>query len=170
MRTPVGVAIAPSSWAPPAYSFSPRDAVAGDSGPGQPDRTHACEQHRPVRAPARLQLANSGTSCCRDDQGKSWQPAALSVQRQALITQVVFATESVGMAVGHEGWILRTEDGGQSWREQAFDQQNGEPLMSAARLPSGRWIAVGAFGRSLRSDDDGKTWQRFRSQASRTST
>lgn len=65
----------------------------------------------------------------------------------------------VGLALGHEGWILRSTDGGLSWEESAFEKANGEPLMSAARLPSGEWLAVGAFGRVLRSVDDGKSWQ-----------
>ncbi|MBS0555095.1 MAG: glycosyl hydrolase, partial [Proteobacteria bacterium] len=64
-----------------------------------------------------------------------------------------------GLALGQEGWILRTDDGGQSWTETAFTEKNGEPLMSAARLPNGDWLAVGAFGQVLRSIDDRNTWQ-----------
>lgn len=93
------------------------------------------------------------------DQGKDWQSAALSQDRQALITQVVFASDGLrGLAVGHEGWILRTTDGGLSWTEVAFDEKNGEPLMSVANLQGQRWLAVGAFGRALQSQDDGQTW------------
>ncbi|WP_404302893.1 WD40/YVTN/BNR-like repeat-containing protein [Alicycliphilus denitrificans] len=96
------------------------------------------------------------------DQGKDWQPAKLSQDRQALITQVVFASDGLrGLAVGHEGWILRTTDGGQSWAEVAFDEKNGEPLMSAANLQGQRWLAVGSFGRALLSPDDGQTWAPF---------
>ncbi|WP_367065487.1 YCF48-related protein [Oryzisolibacter sp. LB2S] len=94
------------------------------------------------------------------DQGKNWTPAKLSQDRQALITQVVFAHDGLrGLAVGHEGWILRTTDGGLNWTEVAFDEKNGEPIMSAANLHDDRWLAVGAFGRALQSQDDGKTWQ-----------
>lgn len=96
------------------------------------------------------------------DEGKNWTPATVSKDRQALITQVTFAKDGLhGLAVGHEGWILRSEDGGLSWSEVAFDEQNGEPLMSAAQLGANTWLAVGAFGRALRSDDDGKTWQSY---------
>lgn len=95
------------------------------------------------------------------DGGNRWSDARVNVQRQALINQIVFSTNKVGIAVGHEGWILRTEDGGESWQEVAFDTKKGEPLMSVACVGAGKWIAVGAFGRALRSDDDGKTWQRF---------
>lgn len=93
------------------------------------------------------------------DQGKSWQQATVSQDRQALITQVVFASDGLrGLAVGHEGWILRTTDGGLSWTEVAFDEKNGEPIMSAANVQGERWLAVGAFGRALQSQDDGRTW------------
>ena len=65
------------------------------------------------------------------DQGQSWHLSALSQDRQALITQVVFASDGLrGLAVGHEGWILRTTDGGLNWQEVAFDEKNGEPYMS----------------------------------------
>jgi len=93
------------------------------------------------------------------DQGKDWKVAKLSQDRQALITQVVFASDGLrGLAVGHEGWILRTTDGGLSWTEAAFDEKNGEPIMSAANVQGERWLAVGSFGRALQSQDDGKTW------------
>ncbi|MEO7161051.1 MAG: YCF48-related protein [Polaromonas sp.] len=93
------------------------------------------------------------------DQGKDWKRAKVSADRQALINQISFAPDGLhGMAVGHEGWILRTSDGGLSWQEVAFDEKNGEPLMSVAYLPSGAWIAVGAFGRALRSDAQGEHW------------
>ncbi len=93
------------------------------------------------------------------DQGKNWTRAKVSNDREALINQISFAPDGLhGIAVGHEGWILRTTDGGLSWKEVAFEEKNGEPLMSVARLPSGAWIAVGAFGKALRSDDDGEHW------------
>ncbi|RFO96122.1 glycosyl hydrolase [Rhodoferax lacus] len=103
-----------------------------------------------------------GTVLYSTNQGRDWQRAAMPVQRQALINQISFAGDGLtGMAVGHEGWILRTTDGGLSWEEVAFDEQNGEPLMGVGRLPSGSWIVVGAFGRALRSDDAGNSWQRL---------
>ena len=100
-----------------------------------------------------------GTLLYSTDQGKHWQRAKVAPERQALINQISFAPDGLhGLAVGHEGWILRTGDGGLTWQEVAFEEKNGEPLMSVARLPSGAWIAVGAFGRALRSDDQGTHW------------
>jgi len=100
------------------------------------------------------------------DGGQTWSKAKVSKERYALINQIYFAPGGLeGMAVGHEGWILRTRDGGRSWDEVAFEEKNGEPLMSIARLPSGTWLAVGAFGRALRSDD-GTRWERLELPAS----
>ena len=100
-----------------------------------------------------------GTLLLSPDQGKDWQRASVSNNRQALLNQISFASDGLdGMAVGHEGWILHTLDGGKSWKEVAFEEKNGEPLMSIARIPSEAWIAVGAFGRAIRSNDDGASW------------
>jgi photosystem II stability/assembly factor-like uncharacterized protein len=101
-----------------------------------------------------------GTVLYSTNQGHEWQRAALPVERQALLNQISFGSDGLtGMAVGHEGWILRTTDGGMSWKEVAFDEKNGEPLMSVGQLPSGAWLVVGAFGRALRSFDAGNSWQ-----------
>lgn len=97
-----------------------------------------------------------------DDQGAKWNLAKLDQDRQALLVDVEFAADKkTGFAVGHEGWILRTQDGGSSWQEMAFDAKNGEPLMSISRLPSGHWATVGAFGRAMVTKDEGKTWERM---------
>jgi photosystem II stability/assembly factor-like uncharacterized protein len=102
-----------------------------------------------------------GTLLFSADDGRSWQRARVSAERQALITQVLFDKDGRhGLAVGHEGWILRSEDGGLNWSELHFDDGHGEPLMGIAQLPAGRMLAVGAFGRMLRSDDQGRSWQR----------
>lgn len=92
------------------------------------------------------------------NRGQSWTPATLSVSRQALINRLVFADDTRGLALGHEGWILRTVDGGRNWKEVAFQAEGGEPLFDAAHLPSGDWLVVGAFGRVLRSRDGGLSW------------
>lgn len=167
MRTPVGVAVAAVVMAAAAYAFSPR-AVRPTTDTARPiDRMHV----NSIAATRAGHVAGGefGQLMLTADQGRHWRAAALSAQRQALITQVAFAAgpganasgNPTGIAVGHEGWILRSEDGGQRWREQAFDQENGEPLMGVASLAPGRWVAVGAFGRALASHDDGRTWRRL---------
>src|SRR5450830_1914471 len=157
MRTSVGVAVAAIVMMATAYSYSPRASVPSKATVNDATRMQV---NALVRTPAGLLAGGElGKIFISEDQGLSWWPTRLSVQRQALITQIKFASNGTGIAVGHEGWILRSVDGGKSWQEQHFDDQRGEPLMSAARLPSGRWMAVGAFGRVLQSADDGKTWQ-----------
>ena len=95
-----------------------------------------------------------------DDQGSTWRQTEIDTQRHALITRMVFTEEGrLGLAIGHEGWVLRTTDGGEHWQEVAFDDAFGEPLMDLARLPSGEWLAIGAFGLVLRSTDEGLTWE-----------
>lgn len=167
MRTPVGVAVAAVVMAAAAYAFSPR-AVHPSTDTARPiERMHV--NSIAVSRAGHVAGGEFGQLMLSADQGRHWRPAVLSAQRQALITQVAFAGPDAGVgsghptgiAVGHEGWILRSEDGGQRWREQAFDQENGEPLMGVASLAPGRWVAVGAFGRALSSDDDGKTWRRL---------
>lgn len=97
-----------------------------------------------------------------DDQGTKWNLAKVDKDRQALLVDVQFsADQKTGFAVGHEGWILRTQDGGSTWQEMAFDEKNGEPLMSITQLPSGDWITVGAFGRAMLSKDQGQSWERL---------
>lgn len=91
------------------------------------------------------------------DQGQSWTPASLSQQRYALLTRLHFKDGQTGLAIGHEGWILRTNDGGLNWQEVAFNP-GGEPLLGIHLLPSGAWVAFGAFGQALISRDDGNSW------------
>lgn len=159
MRTPIGVAMAILVACAAAYSFSPRPTLPLETTRIAVDRMHL---NALARSKTGLVAGGElGTLLFSPDEGRTWQPASVTPQRHALITQIVFISDLVGLAVGHEGWILRSEDGGRRWNEIAFDQKNGEPLMSIAELPSGRWLAVGAFGRILQSADQGKTWDRL---------
>jgi photosystem II stability/assembly factor-like uncharacterized protein len=91
------------------------------------------------------------------DNGKSWTRAELSHHRHALITRTRFRDGLNGLAIGHEGWILRTEDGGNSWQETHFEPGT-EPLLGLGMLADRQWMAVGAFGLTLVSNDDGISW------------
>lgn len=157
MRTTVGITMAALMALGAAQAFAPRATP-----PLAATRLAVERLHLNTLASSRAGLVAGGelgTLLFSTDQGRHWQRASVTSDRQALINQIGFAPDGLqGMAVGHEGWILRTADGGLSWQEVAFDAQNGEPLMSVARLPSGAWIAVGAFGRALRSDDQGARW------------
>lgn len=157
MRILVGLTVTALTAAAAAYAFSPRGTP-----PLQPTRVAVERLHinTLARSPAGIVAGGeAGHLLYSADQGKHWRDAGVASQRHALVTQIVFAGNT-GIAVGHEGWVLRSEDGGATWREAAFDTDGGEPLMSVARLPAGQWLAVGAFGRVMRSDDDGRHWRR----------
>lgn len=158
MRTVVGLAMAAIMAAAASYAFSPRPTPA--LAPSTLPVGHMNIDSLARSAAGLVAAGELGTIVVSRDSGGHWMPATLDNSRQALITQVVFATDGRhGLAVGHEGWILRTVDGGLNWKETHFDATNGAPLMSVATLSPGCWIAVGAFGRALRSDDDGVTWR-----------
>lgn len=92
------------------------------------------------------------------DAGQQWSEAAVSPQRGSTLTQVFFANPALGLAVGHDNWILRSEDAGQSWKEANFDGEAGSALMSVWGNVGGPFFAVGSFGGFLVSTDLGKTW------------
>lgn len=160
MRTLIGVAMAALMALAAAQAFAPRATPALAASRLATERLHL---NTLARSRAGLLAAGElGTLLYSTNEGREWQRAGLRQERQALINQIGIAADGLtGVAVGHEGWILRTSDGGLSWQEVAFDEKNGEPLMSVGQLPSGAWIAVGAFGRALRSDDAGQTWRRL---------
>lgn len=158
MRTAVGVAMAALTALAAVQAFAPRATP-----PLAATRLAVNQIHLNSLVQSKVGLVAAGELghiLVSRDNGKTWQVAEQSQQRQALINQVVFDQDGLtGMAVGHEGWILGTHDGGLTWKELAFQEQNGEPFMSVAKLPFGRWIAVGAFRRAVQSDDGGKTWE-----------
>ncbi len=158
MRTPVGLTMAALMALAAIQAFAPRETPALAV-----TRLAVEKLHLNTLAHSKAGLITAGelgTVLYSTNQGHEWQRAALPVERQALLNQISFGSDGLtGMAVGHEGWILRTSDGGLSWKEVAFDEKNGEPLMSVGQLPSGAWLVVGAFGRALRSIDGGNSWQ-----------
>lgn len=157
MRILVGLTATALTAAAAAYAFSPRSTP-----PLQPTRVAVERMHINTLASSTSGLVAGGEAghiLFSADQGRQWHDASMAAQRNALITQIVFAG-GTGIAVGHEGWILRSENGGANWQEVTFDANGGEPLMSVARLPAGQWLAVGAFGRVMRSDDDGRHWHK----------
>ena len=158
MRTPVGLAVAVLMGLGALQAFSHRETPPLAATQLAVDRMQLNTLNQ---SKAGLVAGGElGTMLYSTDLGKHWLPAKVSNNRQALVNQISFAPDGMeGMAVGHEGWILRTTDGGLNWQEVAFDEKNGEPLMGIARIPSGAWIAVGAFGRALRSNDQGATWE-----------
>jgi len=158
VKTAVGIGAAALVAFASALAFAPRTPppLAPSSIGVEGSHFNAIDQ-----VGSRLLTAGAmGEILYSDDQGAHWALAKLNQDRQALLVSMAFAPDhKTGLAVGHEGWILRTKDGGSSWEEVAFTKENGEPLMSVARLPSGDWITVGAFGKAMVSKDGGQNWQ-----------
>lgn len=139
-----------------------------------------------ARAGSRLvAVGERGVIALSDDQGGRWRqvPCPVSVT----LTQVRFADERHGVAVGHAGTVLATSDGGQTWQRRldgtrlaqlalASAQASGDParVREAERLVADgpdkplldvlvqgpqRWLVVGAYGVALHTEDGGQRWQ-----------
>jgi photosystem II stability/assembly factor-like uncharacterized protein len=62
------------------------------------------------------------------------------------------------LAVGHDGWILRSVDSGSSWQEMRHDSDLGEPLLGIWTGGGDNVLAFGSFGKFYQSVDAGQTW------------
>ncbi len=97
--------------------------------------------------------------------GETWVQAPTPVR--AYLTAVDFADENNGMAVGHDGTILRTRDGGRSWVLQNFEpgedpeQDSDEPFLDVLMLNTKEAWAVGAYSKMYRTTNGGETWEDF---------
>lgn len=80
------------------------------------------------------------------------------VPTRAMLTAVTFHDRRVGLAVGHDAVILRTDDGGHTWRRVHHAPEEERPLLDVWFRDENRAIAVGAYGYYLDSDDGGLTW------------
>lgn len=60
------------------------------------------------------------------DQGQTWERT--TTPTDVLLTDVCFADEQHGWAVGHDALIMATTDGGESWQVQYTDPLGGEPI------------------------------------------
>lgn len=130
MRVLLGLGMAVIVALSAAYAFSPRSTPALTATRIPVDRMLFTTL---ARAGATLVAGGElGQILWSADEGKTWQAANVEPRRYALITQIVFEGDKLGMAIGHEGQILRSDDGGKNWKELAFDKENGEPLMSIA--------------------------------------
>jgi photosystem II stability/assembly factor-like uncharacterized protein len=88
-----------------------------------------------------------------------WRVAKVQPDRGSLFTRVAFIGDKVALAVGHDGWIVRSTDAGDSWKEVAFDQARPDPLLGVAGPFDDKLYAFGAFGLFMSSTDQGQSWQ-----------
>lgn len=73
---------------------------------------------------------------------------------------VVLSDAKLGIAVGHDEVILRTEDGGETWTQVHAAPDQERPLLAVAFVDGARAVAAGAYGAWLESRDAGRSWQR----------
>lgn len=88
-----------------------------------------------------------------------WRSATVEPERGSTFTRAFFVSDKVALAVGHDGWIVRSADAGETWKEVNFDQGRTDPLLGVAGPFDGKLFAYGAFGLFLTSTDEGQTWQ-----------
>lgn len=94
-----------------------------------------------------------------DNPDGPWRGARIEPARGSTFTRAAFVDDQTALAVGHDGWIVRSTDGGETWKEVAFDAQRPDPLLAIAGPFDGKLFALGAFGLVLTSTDQGQTWQ-----------
>ena len=88
-----------------------------------------------------------------------WTEAKIDHARGSTFTRARFVDDKTTLAVGHDGWIVRSTDNGESWKEVAYDEQRPDPLLGVAGPFDGKLYAFGAFGLFMSSSDMGQTWQ-----------
>lgn len=90
-----------------------------------------------------------------------WTEAEISPRRGSTFTEVAVVGDGVLVAVGHDGWVVRSEDNGATWKEVGFGTgEQVDPLLGIAGPYDGKLFAFGGFGLFQVSTDQGKTWQR----------
>lgn len=140
------------------YAFSPRTPP-----PFTPTQVHAdgLLVTGLVRAGSRYVAAGEQGQILFADSAKGpWHSAKVTPQRGSTFTQLQFFGDRLGLAVGHDGWMVRSEDRGETWQEVAFNAELSDPLMGVAGPYDGKLYAFGAFGLLMVSTDQGKTWQK----------
>lgn len=94
-----------------------------------------------------------------DNPDGPWRGARVEPARGSTFTRAAFIGDRLALAVGHDGWIVRSADGGESWQEMAFDEARPDPLLGIAGPYDGKLFAFGAFGLFMTSLDLGQTWE-----------
>jgi len=140
------------------YAFSPRAAPPFAVTQVQPDGLLVTGLAR--HGNRFLAAGEQGQILVADSFKGPWHTAKVTPQRGSTFTQIAFFGSQLAMAVGHDGWLVRSEDGGETWTEAAFNADLSDPLMGVAGPYDGKFYAYGAFGLLMTSIDQGKTWQK----------
>ena len=157
MRSMIGYGVCLIVAVTIAFTFSPRHGADVASAQLRPDRLQINGMlYLDQRVVA---VGERGNILLSDDQGLSWQPAAVKPQRDLTLTALVALQDKSLLAVGHDGWILRSEDEGANWSEVRYDGDVAEPLLGIWSAGGKRVLAFGSFGKFYQSEDDGRSWQ-----------
>ncbi|WP_051362011.1 sialidase family protein [Solimonas soli] len=101
-----------------AYAFSPRPAP-----PFAPTAVHpdGLLVNGLARSGSRfVAVGEQGRVLIADDARGPWHEAKVEPQRGSTLTQVKFIDDKTVIAVGHDGWILRSTNAGETWQETFF--------------------------------------------------
>ena len=140
------------------YAFSPRSAPPFAATQVQPDGllvTGLARQGTRIVA-----VGEQGQILVANSPKGPWHSATVTPQRGSTFTQLAFIGPKLALAVGHDGWMVRSEDNGETWKEVAFNTELSDPLMGVAGPFDGTLYAFGAFGLLMTSTDAGKTWNK----------
>lgn len=140
------------------YSFSPRPKPQFPVTQVYADRLLVTSIAR--QGERLIAVGEQGQILIADAAQGPWRSAQLDKQRGSTFTRARFVGDGVALAVGHDGWIVRSADGGETWNEVFFGGDGSDPLLGLAGPYEGRLFAFGAFGLFAVSDDAGQTWQK----------
>ncbi|MES0875247.1 WD40/YVTN/BNR-like repeat-containing protein [Sinimarinibacterium thermocellulolyticum] len=138
------------------YSFSPRQPPVFPATQVHPDRLLVNDVDR--SGERFVAVGEQGQILVADAAQGPWRTVPPATQRGSTLTRVRFIDQRLLIAVGHDGWILRSEDRGESWTEVAF-AEGSDPLLGVSPLVGDRIFAFGAFGAMLVSEDRGLSWR-----------
>lgn len=140
------------------YSFSPRPHPVFPATQVYADRLLVTGLAR--QGERLIAAGEQGQILVADAAQGPWRSARLEPQRGSTFTRVRFVGDGIAVAVGHDGWIVRSADGGESWSEVYYGGDGSDPLLGLAGPYDGRLFAFGAFGLYAVSEDLGQTWQK----------
>lgn len=140
------------------YSFSPRPVPQFPATQVYPERLLVASIAR--QGTRYVAVGEQGQILIADAAQGPWRSAQLDKQRGSTFTRAGFIGEGVALAVGHDGWIVRSADAGETWSEVFYGGDGSDPLLGLAGPYDGRLFAFGAFGLFAVSDDAGQTWQK----------
>ena len=76
-------------------------------------------------------VGERGVILFSDDNGAHWRQAA--VPMSVTLTNLRFASDRIGWAIGHSGVVLKTEDGGETWVKQLDGARAAEITLAGAK-------------------------------------